>query len=246
MKNLKLLALMSVVLVLGVGNLGFADLVDIGPVDLHGTGFGNETVILTTQITGQRMQIKHNPNLDELGCDKWDGSAVALDAGCQGTGNTGGDEKGPAHFPHNDTPLLSAQGITKASQIMIIFDPNQQGPAHGITMDNLVVTIWDDSTGNLVWNSGDLTGRPIVFPTTDPGQGKSGFGFKLDSTQAAALNLVLDSDDRIGLSSHLSGANGGPDDYFLATQPVPEPASLLLFGSGLLGLSGVVRRRLKK
>jgi hypothetical protein len=50
----------------------------------------------------------------------------------------------------------------------------------------------------------------------------------------------------IGIEDLLCGGDKDYNDMVVKIAPVPEPATMLLLGSGLLGLAGYARRRFKK
>ncbi len=88
--------------------------------------------------------------------------------------------------------------------------------------------------------------------TTDPfppveqnGQGTSGYLFTLDGTQFGSNFSDIAF---IGMSGTVGNANAGADGWSVVNAgvtTVPEPASLFLMGTGLLGIMNMARKRRK-
>jgi hypothetical protein len=81
----------------------------------------------------------------------------------------------------------------------------------------------------------------LYFPELSSPEGAfDEFGVSLMLGDAGKLNLFLSDGEDLKLT-------GGKQDEkigLISVSPVPEPGALTLVGTGLLGLAGVVRRRL--
>jgi hypothetical protein len=152
--------------------------------------------------------------------------------------------------PHQNTVPFSDLGLGKASDLRILLNINEAngGTKAPITVDSLVLTAYDGS-GNAVF-SASLVNGPVGLDQFKKAQGStSDYVFGLDSIAAARLQAALDANPalRLGLSASLSNVDGGPErfSYTGTAGPVPEPATMVLFGTSLVGLAGAVRRRRK-
>jgi hypothetical protein len=92
--------------------------------------------------------------------------------------------------------------------------------------------------------SGSLTASANFFATFDPNPAEAPFFVSPPAT--VDLQLFSSSVNTASVMTIVDAANlvinGGGGDATLESAPAPEPASMLLIGSGLLGL-GLVRRR---
>lgn len=107
---------------------------------------------------------------------------------------------------------------------------SQYNGSNATDVQDALWTIFDPGTGNKDANSPGLVTAAFNFASGD----------------AASTSSVLSKTNfYIWDGGKISNQYGdSAPQNFVGSSPVPEPSSLMLFGSGLIGLAGVVRRKL--
>jgi len=132
----------------------------------------------------------------------------------------------------------TTSGSVSAGQSWEIDEP---GYVFGDIFDNFGLSALDNSNGVPAGSDDDVSmamGWDFALAAGETAM----IDFLLSDTSGSGFNLIQTDPDSIAsifFSSALSIDGSGP-------QPIPEPGTILLLGSGLIGLAGYGRKRFKK
>lgn len=253
-----------------------ADIIYDKNITALGQGFGAFPRLLTLERNGSDHT---NPVGSESACDSNDGgslntnSCLGSDASFDGNGYTVPNSKDRVNGPNKNT-LASLSGFTNANQIVLIYNPSQEGSDASTDIQDITLKFYD-SSNNLVISVDGGCGDSCTGTSSDSlffgdtginlGNGGTGFALVLDQAQSDAVNLACGANllgcTTLAAEATILNANDGPDSFLLVNisdvcdpnipgdcpgpTNVPEPITLSLFGAGLAGVVGMFRRRRK-
>lgn len=222
------------------GTTARADVIYLGPRVVQPSGQG----VVPTVLTLQENDSQPRDGIESGGVRRVNGQDELF-----GDAKPGVNSKTIAF-----ADLMNNAGVQGAADLGIFLDIVEPGNDNLLTIQgrtSLVLVAYDNE--GTVLDRFFYTGEfRELTATPGPGGGRSDHVFGLDSAQALKLQALIDThpDLRLGLEATLGSVFGGPDQFFFGSlgnqqQPIPEPATMILLGTGVAGVAASVRRRKK-
>ena len=210
-----------------------ASLIQLNDVNLTGQGIGAQLTVITLQSPGSSSV--------ESGTVEFDGST---------TGNVQTGSSQSTTFTLADLGLAASANPGSALAFIVnLTEPGSETPPMVTTAApyGITLTVYDQ-TGTASTSFSSAIG--LVLEQVAGGVGGSGILFGLDAMQAGDFNTFVFGNpgtEVMAVSASFANAVGGHDVIQATTLTgpavVPEPATMMLLGTGLLGLVRFIRRR---